>query len=859
MLCELMLTQAHECFLESSIREKKKTGLIAKLASHATWAYGHLVDAMNDAIQRGAGTDKAWVTICQAKQKYYAAVAQQYKATACESETKYGESVARYTAAESAAKEATKLCQSLGSLLNSSSHANGTVPSECAGALQELCKTLSAQCTEKVALSTRDNDMIYHDAVPQESVLTPIDRLKAVKTIPIAELYGQDEIKKIIGVDLFSKLIPISIHESASLYSEEKAKLLRSENERCDIAQAELNASLDYMKLPESLAKFKQRDHLDRYTSPPADVKVWADRVASEEQSQPIGDLLNTLNALKSRARQALDHAGLSLDTEMRDCEQGRVKHADLWTQTPSGSLTTEFRHDITSHRKMLDDANQSDQQLLAKYGAVQQNINILKQHQALEKTFTNSIIQLSNNSSQNSDAANMSLLDVNFDVDDGKDNLNEKVQRIEVVLGKLNKIKSDRNETFQDLKEKTTQDDISQLLILNKKANVEEQIFASELEKFRPYQHRISATIQHQQQAIQDLTEAFKDLMEGADAQKLHSQHEKAEKVQKDLERDFVNAGMIYTEVKGGLGKGVQFYTGLQENIESLKHNIERFISERTAERNMLVQDIESTKSTREQTLLKETLNKYTSPTSLQSSAPPMDQLAGQTRQMSLNEPSTPYQFTPAPPPKPQGILQSSPTSYSPSNYQQTYQQPTPSVYTPPTYTAPAAQRPVYNNDIPMYAPNYGSPSPQVQTYTPPSTLQQNFITPQNYVPAQPQSGYPTQQPQSGYPTQQPQQGYPTQQAQQGYPIQQPQPGYPTQPPQPQTYPTQPQQQGYAPIQPQQPNYPIQQNHAQFNQGYRPLQPMQGHPAQYQPNWQQYPPQNRPPLPPHPSNNLLD
>lgn len=369
----------------------------------------------------------------------------------------------------------------------------------------------------------------------------------------------------------------------------------------------------------------------------------------------------------------------------------------------------------------------------------------------------------------------------------------------------------------------------------------MEEQIFASELEKFRPYQHRISATIQHQQQAIRDLTEAFKDLMEGTDARKLHSQHEKAEKVQKDLERDFVNAGMIYTEVKGGLGKGVQFYTGLQENIESLKRNIERFISERTTERNKLVQDIESTKSTREQTLLKETLNKYTSPTSLQSSAPPMDQLAGQTRQMSLNEPSTPYQFTPAPPPKPQGILQSSPAPYSPSNYQQTYQQPTPSVYTPPTYTAPTAQRPVYNNDIPVYARNYGSPSPQVQTYTSPSTLQQNFITPQNYVPTQPQQGYPTQQPQ------------------QGYPIQQPQPGYSTQPPQPQAYPTQPQQQGYAPIQPQQANYPIQQNHAQFNQGYRPVQPMQGHPAQYQPNWQQHPPQNRPPLPPHPSNNLLD
>jgi hypothetical protein len=91
----------------------------------------------------------------------------------------------------------------------------------------------------------------------------------------------------------------------------------------------------------------------------------------------------------------------------------------------------------------------------------------------------------------------------------------------------------------------------------LNKKANVEEQIFATELEKFRPHQHRISATIQHQQQAIQDLTLAFKELMEGAEAQKLQSQHEKAEKLQKDLARDF----------KGGIRKGYSILHWITRN----------------------------------------------------------------------------------------------------------------------------------------------------------------------------------------------------------------------------------------------------------------------------------------------------
>ncbi|CEG83642.1 hypothetical protein RMATCC62417_17525 [Rhizopus microsporus] len=207
------------------------------------------------------------------------------------------------------------------------------------------------------------------------------------------------------------------------------------------------------MKLPGSLAKFKQQT-LDVYASPPTEVKQWADQVVLEERTKSIGELLNTLNSAKSEARQTLDEINLSLDTEMRDCEQERVKHGDLWTQAPSASLTTEFRHDILNHRRMLENANQSDQQLFAKYSSVQHHLDILKQPQALEKAFTDTIINLSNKSNVVSD---MSLLDVDTGVEDNKNKLNEKVQRVESILEKLRKIESDRNETFQDLKEKVS------------------------------------------------------------------------------------------------------------------------------------------------------------------------------------------------------------------------------------------------------------------------------------------------------------------------------------------------------------------------------------------------------------------
>ncbi|KAI9342388.1 BRO1-like domain-containing protein [Pilaira anomala] len=852
VLSELMLVQAQECFLESSVREKTKDGLIAKLASHAAWVYGNLVDSLGDAVSRGVGIDKSWILLCQIKQKFYSATAQVHKAAAaCEHEAKYGEAVGRYGAAESAAKEAVKLASGFMNVLTGSNYGHGTIPTEAGHAMQELCKNLAASCTEKLVAMTRDNDMIYHENVPQESILTPIDRLKAVKSIPIVELYGPEEMKKVIGADLFQKLIPISVHESASLYSEEKAKLVRLENERCDIAKAELNASLDYMKLPSSLSKFKNQNHhatsFNHFASPPpppSEIQSLADQVMAEERRVPITELFNTLTSLRNRARQRLDEASLNLDKEMRECEQGRVKYADLWTQPPSGPLTTEFRHDINNHRHTLDGASQSDNQLLSRYESVRRNIEILKnggQSRELERAYTECISVLAQDNNNKNENTGMNLLDIDVtEKSKSNDVLIEKVQRVESILEKLRKIEQDRDDTFRDLKDKTKLDDISQLLILNKKANVEQQIFASELEKFRPHQQRISATIQHQQQAIQDLTVAFKRLMEGDEAQNLQSQHDKADRLVRNLNEDLKEAKSTYFEIREGLTRGTQFYSGLQDTVDALIRNISRFISERSIERNRLMDDIESQKSTREQELLRESLNKYSSappPPTTTTTTSSVPQLTHLTRQLSLTEPSAPYTgYTPAPPPKPQAFQPQQQPPPPPSPYGM-YGAAAASSSSPSTVSTPSYQQQPYT------AQPYATPLQQ----QPPSPYNQGFQPQQQYT--RPAYNQPNYQPQYQQP---PHQGPPpphhqgppppSHQGPQGYyghmaPAPAPQNQYrPHQgsgmmpPPPPQGYPPQ------APYQPQ----PWQQQ-------------------QQQQQWQQPPYQQRPPPSSNGSGNLLD
>lgn len=89
----------------------------------------------------------------------------------------------------------------------------------------------------------------------------------------------------------------------------------------------------------------------------------------------------------------------------------------------------------------------------------------------------------------------------------------------------------------------------------MNKKStNIEPQLFATELEKYRPHQQRIAQSIHQQQQLLKELTTAFKALMEGDDARKVQSQWDRAEKQRRTVVDRFRHASEGYFEVKDGL-----------------------------------------------------------------------------------------------------------------------------------------------------------------------------------------------------------------------------------------------------------------------------------------------------------------
>ncbi|KKY36895.1 putative vacuolar protein-sorting protein bro1 [Diaporthe ampelina] len=247
-LIAITLAQAQEVFLEKQIADQKKVGLLAKLASQAGTLYSQSIEGVQENVTK-AIFEKVWLLMVQIKANLLNSMAQYFQALADDDANAHGVAVGRLQAAETLAKEANKGASSFPGFVPPSSN----LQADCGSLLAEYTKRHLSTVQEKLKELAKDNDYIYHQNVPPEASLAPVAKLPAAKPIPVSELYAGQDIQRITGPDLFSKIVPMAVTESASLYDEEKAKLIRAETERVDLANSEMAASLDYLRLPGAL------------------------------------------------------------------------------------------------------------------------------------------------------------------------------------------------------------------------------------------------------------------------------------------------------------------------------------------------------------------------------------------------------------------------------------------------------------------------------------------------------------------------------------------------------------------------------------------------------------------------------
>ncbi|THH32851.1 hypothetical protein EUX98_g1329 [Antrodiella citrinella] len=580
-LVGLIMAQATEIFFEKCSDEKKGNALVSKIAAQAAFMYTALSEEVKEFMGKGI-FDRNWVTVVQTKSRYFSSQAQYFRAQADDAAGKHGDALVRFTLAETYAKEANRTASSFASLFVTQMSPN--LPPDAAPSLSDLTKAHLAVCTDKKNTASRENDLIYNAVLPTPETLPAIEKTSVATIITIQDVYSTAEVQKVIGPDLFVRLIPLSVHESASVYSEEKAKLVRGEVERADNAEAEVKSTLDSMGVKEGLVRFKAMADgaLDGEEEVPVEVRRWREDISLVEEREGIEGLMDALNRLKENVRQELNSVSRDLEIESKDCEAMRVKYDHLFSQAPSAALTKTLRQDLKSHYSALDAASASDQQVVTLWDSVKGEIGLL---------LSPEIEQVFRASTEKGGAGSENLLDLDVasETQDEQEKLKIRqfIEEIEERLTRLTRISRERNEVLKDLKEKVQNDDVSHLLLLNRRnTGAETQLFTTELQKFFPAQQRLTSTVHHEQTLLQELNQLWRGLRDLAGRGPGARKWEERERRKKDTIRRFSHARDGYMEVRDGLAKGLQFYGELTELTATLKKNGKSFISQRTVER---------------------------------------------------------------------------------------------------------------------------------------------------------------------------------------------------------------------------------------------------------------------------------
>ncbi|SPO20190.1 probable Vacuolar protein-sorting protein BRO1 [Ustilago trichophora] len=614
-LVGITLAQASEVFLEKTIEEKKGHGLISKLASQTAAAYTGLVEDSRENVTKGV-FERSWTYLIQVKARHFTSVMQYYKALADDAAGSHGACLVRLTVAETAAREAKNLLATFTSSAAVTVAADRpSLPSDAGSALVGIVNAHLTRCTERKETAVKDNDLIYHDILPSESSLPAVDKLVAATPIPIQEIFAAPEVQRVIGPDLFQNLVPLGVHEKASLYSEEKAKIARAESERHDLATGELQASLDYLGLPGSLKKYRALAQgsgssamLDSLADPGSEVMRWSNEEAEGGGGRGADGLgvgaagvdsaLQRIESIKSQAANDIDAALAALDDENRECEKQRVRFGHKWNQDPAGLHTKDMRLNLKENKEAMQQASQNDAQIGELWKSIREDVQLLVSgRDALEGAFAAALT--GQTGLYGSSTAQASLIDTTAEEEQASESeiaaVKAKVTQIDEALIKLNKIKKERSEVLADLKEKIQTDDISQVLVLNRRAqNVDSSIFAAELEKFKPHQNRIAVSLHHQQSLLAEINAAFKELSELPASRSAGAKWDEKEKARHKLVARLKRARDSNAQVRAGVAKGLQFYTDLQEIVKSTRQNVNRYVGDRKAERQKLVSELE-------------------------------------------------------------------------------------------------------------------------------------------------------------------------------------------------------------------------------------------------------------------------
>lgn len=295
-LAQICLGQAQECILEKSILDHRKAGIVAKVGAQVAEYYKNAyrkietsnakTDLQEDTIFEVVGKElsKSWTNYAQFKCMYYTAVSYFYTGVNAEENSQMGVAVAYFSLASKTLNEAGNLVKYLSSKM---------VDKEAA----TNCLIFTSDVIDgKFENAKKENEFIYHEKVPEMESLPELRGASLVKGIGF-EISDPE----VSGADIFSRLVPLEAHEASSLYSEEKARLLRDVGEMIEDKDADLAVFMSSLKLEEIP---NPGDHL---ALPQEVIECAAGLSAKDNAVQKLTDAMSRIAAVSADVQASLN------------------------------------------------------------------------------------------------------------------------------------------------------------------------------------------------------------------------------------------------------------------------------------------------------------------------------------------------------------------------------------------------------------------------------------------------------------------------------------------------------------------------------------------------------------------------
>ncbi|KAL3855251.1 hypothetical protein ACJMK2_014467 [Sinanodonta woodiana] len=526
---QLMLAQAQECILEKSMTDSRKSTITAKVAAQIVEFYRTTINHLEVCHSQKLMSSKRYKDCkktLEIKVFFYTCITNYYMGRDAEDQQKWGLCLAYFTLAKEKLEECMKMAKSESSEFH------------------ETLRFTNDVVVGKYEAAKKDNDFVYHDKIPALDSLPEVKGASLVKGIP----FNPND-PEISGPDIFQKLVPMSAHEAASLYSEEKAKLLRK-----------------------TLAEIEEKnEHLTRYLS---SLQLDGSKLNPEPERLPQ-QLLEKCAAISVRPNAIKD----LIDA------MGAVSN-----------VATEVDLGIKEIKQMLAEEEEKETEFQKTFGKRRRNLvlsEIEKECGMFEEGHKKG--SQSNNdlhNAMNAHINNLRLLSGPLDdlqkalpsLDKEKSNEDEAIIReLKRLLTKVEEMKNQRCTLEEQFRKQVHEDDITNTIVTREGVN-REVLFQEHLKK-----HEQTTTYIHQNLSAQDnILRALTD----ANAKYANIRRSSGETVvrRETMIKDLILSYDVYEDLLAKSQKGLEFYRKLENNITRLFERCQRVCKVQQEERDQVM-----------------------------------------------------------------------------------------------------------------------------------------------------------------------------------------------------------------------------------------------------------------------------